>query len=121
MLDLAGPAEVLSQAARMHTAGHGQADPAALYNVAFHVVSGPGLAQTSAGLAFHPMASEASLLSLEMLDTLVVIGGRVCGSAPATNGCKSRCSISPPGRSALWAFARGPLSPRPPDCSKGGA
>lgn len=39
------------------------------------MVAGPDLAQTSAGLAFHPMASEASLLGMEALHTLIVIGG----------------------------------------------
>ncbi|MFC0387443.1 GlxA family transcriptional regulator [Muricoccus vinaceus] len=75
MLDLAGPAEVLAQAGRLHATGCGRADPTPLYEVACHVVAGPGLAQTSAGLAFHPMASEASLLGTEALDTLIVIGG----------------------------------------------
>ena len=75
LLDLAGPAEVLAQAGRLHAAGRGAPEPTPLYDVACHVVAGPGLAQTSAGLAFHPMASEASLLGLELLDTLIVIGG----------------------------------------------
>ena len=75
LLDLAGPAEVLAQAGRLHAAERGRAEPAPLYDVACHVVAGPGLAQTSAGLTFHPMANEASLLGMETLDTLIVIGG----------------------------------------------
>jgi transcriptional regulator GlxA family with amidase domain len=72
---LAGPAEVLAQAGRLHATERGWADPVSLYDIAFHVVAGPDLAQTSAGLTFHPMESEAALLSLEALDTLIVIGG----------------------------------------------
>ena len=75
LLDLAGPAEVLAQAGRLHAAGRGQPGPAPLYDLACHVVPGPGLAQTSAGLSFHPLASEASLLGVGALDTLIVIGG----------------------------------------------
>ena len=75
LLDLAGPAEVLAQAGRLHAVERGRAAPTPLYDVACHVVAGLGLAQTSAGLTFHPMASEASLLGLETLDTLIVIGG----------------------------------------------
>ncbi|MBL6081936.1 helix-turn-helix domain-containing protein [Belnapia sp. T18] len=75
LLDLAGPAEVLAQASRLHATDHRQHGPGLLYDVACHVVAGSGLAQTSAGLALSPMASEASLLGLEALDTLIVIGG----------------------------------------------
>ncbi len=75
LLDLVGPAEVLAQAGRLHAAGQGQPVPVPLYDIACHVVAGPGLVQTSAGLAFSPMASEASLLGLEALDTLIVVGG----------------------------------------------
>jgi transcriptional regulator GlxA family with amidase domain len=75
LLDLAGPAEVLAQAGRLHPTERSRAEPMPLYDIAFHVVAGPALAQTSAGLAFHPMATEASLLGLEALDTLIVIGG----------------------------------------------
>jgi len=75
LLDLAGPAEVLAQADRLHAMTRGLPSPAPLYDVACHVVAGPGLAQTSAGLAFRPTESEASLLAIEALDTLIVIGG----------------------------------------------
>jgi transcriptional regulator GlxA family with amidase domain len=75
LLDLAGPAEVLEQAGRLHATGLGRAEPKPLYDVICHVVAGPTLPQTSAGLTFHPMASDASLLGLEALDTLIVIGG----------------------------------------------
>jgi transcriptional regulator GlxA family with amidase domain len=75
LLDLAGPAEVLAQADRLHATDCGQVEFTPLYDVAYHVVAGTALAQTSAGLAFQPMASEASLLGLETLDTLIVIGG----------------------------------------------
>ncbi len=75
LLDLAGPAEVLAQAGRLHATGRGTSEPTPLYDATYHVVAAPGLAQTSAGLAFEPMASEATLLGLETLDTLIVIGG----------------------------------------------
>lgn len=75
LLDLAGPAEVLAQAGRLHAARPVQPESAPLYDVACHVMAGRGVAQTSAGLAFHPMANEASLLGMEALDTLIVIGG----------------------------------------------
>lgn len=75
LLDLAGPAEVLAQAGRLHAMAQGLAAPTPLYDVACHVVPAPGLAQTSAGLTFRPTESEASLLDIEALDTLIVIGG----------------------------------------------
>ncbi|WP_458097160.1 GlxA family transcriptional regulator [Roseomonas sp. WA12] len=75
LLDLAGPAEVLSQAGRLHALARGQADAPPLYEVSCHIVAGPGLPQTTAGLGFQPMVSDASLLGLEVLDTLIVIGG----------------------------------------------
>jgi transcriptional regulator GlxA family with amidase domain len=75
LLDLAGPAEVLAQAGRLNAMAHGDAAPSMLYDVACHVVPGPGLAQTSASLAFCPTESEASLFAIAELDTLIVIGG----------------------------------------------
>ncbi|RVT95782.1 helix-turn-helix domain-containing protein [Rhodovarius crocodyli] len=74
LLDLAGPAEVLAQAGRLQGMAQGR-PPAPLYDVACHVIPVPGLAQTSAGLAFRPTETEASLLGIEALDTLIVIGG----------------------------------------------
>lgn len=75
LLDLAGPAEVLAQAGRLHAMAQGSPRPTPLYDVASHVVPGPGLAQTSASLSFRATESEASLLGIEALDTLIVIGG----------------------------------------------
>lgn len=67
LLDVAGPAEVLSQAGRLRGA--------ALYETGLFLVPGEGLAPTSAGLALASTESEAALLACEALDTLVVVGG----------------------------------------------
>jgi transcriptional regulator GlxA family with amidase domain len=75
LLDLTGPAEVLAQAGRLHAMAQGRTTPTRLYDVICHVVPGPGLAQTSNSLTFRPTETEASLLALEALDTLIVIGG----------------------------------------------
>jgi transcriptional regulator GlxA family with amidase domain len=75
LLDLAGPVEVLAQAGRLHGMACGLAKPTPLYDVTSHVVPAPGLAQTSAHLTFRPAESEASLLGITALDTLIVIGG----------------------------------------------
>jgi transcriptional regulator GlxA family with amidase domain len=75
LLDLAGPAEVLAQAGRLDGMARGSAGPTRLYDVTCHVVAAPGMAQTSAGLEFRAMASDAALLGIAALDTLIVIGG----------------------------------------------
>jgi transcriptional regulator GlxA family with amidase domain len=75
LLDLAGPAEVLAQAGRMDGIARGSTTPTPFYRVSCHVVPVQGVAQTSAGLDFRPSETEASLLGIEGLDTLIVIGG----------------------------------------------
>ncbi len=65
LLDVAGPAEVLAQAGRLHGG-------APLYDVAFHMVGGTA---TSAGLALASTISAAALLAAPPFDTLIVVGG----------------------------------------------
>ena len=79
LLDIAGPAEVLSQAGRLlalekSLSGDGSSF-APLYDVASFIVPGPGLPTTSAGLDLNSTETESTLLACTSLDTLVVAGG----------------------------------------------
>ncbi len=75
LLDVAGPAEVLAQAGRLHARERGSAPSGpspVLYDVAFHIVGGTA---TSAGLALASTISERALLAGPPFDTLIVVGG----------------------------------------------
>ncbi len=75
LLDIAGPAEVLAQARRLHAIERGAASfcrSPVLYDVAFHIVGGTA---TSAGLALTSTISERALLTGSPIDTLIVVGG----------------------------------------------
>ena len=75
LLDVAGPAEVLAQAGRLHGNERSSAasgPPHVLYDVAFHIVGGTA---TSAGLALASTVSERALLAAPSFDTLIVVGG----------------------------------------------
>ncbi len=75
LLDIAGPAEVLAQAGRLHAIEHGAAlscRSPMLYEVALHIVGGTA---TSAGLALASTISERALLTGPPIDTLIVVGG----------------------------------------------
>ncbi|GJD76348.1 GlxA family transcriptional regulator [Methylobacterium goesingense] len=72
LLDIAGPAEVLSQANRLWAADHGGP---ALYDVSCHIVPEPGSAATSAGLAIGSDVDGAQLAAWTDLDTLIIAGG----------------------------------------------
>ena len=75
LLDIAGPAEVLAQAGRLHAIERGAAlscRSPVLYEVALHIVGGTA---TSAGLALASTTSEQALLTGPPIDTLIVVGG----------------------------------------------
>ncbi len=73
LLDVAGPAEVLAQAGRLHAPQQGQGDGTlVLYDVALHMVGGTA---TSAGLPLGSTITEPALLAAPPYDTLVVVGG----------------------------------------------
>ena len=82
LLDIAGPAEVLAQAGRLHAmerggdggdGGNGGLAP--LYEVALHVMGGAGGPNTSSGLSLASTVTERALLAGPAWDTLVVAGG----------------------------------------------
>lgn len=79
LLDIAGPAEVLAQAGRLHALEQGnggdQSSFTPLYETAFFLVPGPGLPATSAGLDLASTTTEQVLLAGAVFDTLVVVGG----------------------------------------------
>ena len=79
LLDIAGPAEVLTLAGQLRAVekgGRGEVGRfAPLYDVAFHVVPTPGKPSTSAGLGLLSTATEGELLAWDALDTLIVAGG----------------------------------------------
>lgn len=73
LLDIAGPAEVLTQARRLLGGGNGAAGAA--YAVDTLIVPGPDLPASSAGLALGSSVSAAQALGWDALDTLIVAGG----------------------------------------------
>ncbi len=79
LLDIAGPAEVLSQAGRLRAVGKGMPGGAGrfapLYDVALFIVPGAGATATTAGLDLRSTETEAALLARPGLDTLIVVGG----------------------------------------------
>ena len=89
VLDIAGPAEVLAQAGRLHHAAGGEqpgdAQDAPLYTVAIHIIPQHGAADTSAGIGLRSSITEAQLRQEGRFDTLIVAGGegaRLPGADP---------------------------------------
>ncbi len=79
LLDIAGPAEVLTLAGQHRAVERGGSGEVGcfvpLYDVAFHVVPTPGKPSTTAGLGLLSTVTEGELLAWGALDTLVVAGG----------------------------------------------
>ena len=75
LLDIAGPAEILSQANRL--------TGRPLYDIACHIVPEPGSAATSAGLPLGSTVGPAEIRAWNRLDILIVAGGE---------GARRRCA-----------------------------
>lgn len=79
LLDIAGPAEVLAQAGRLHALERGGDDCsgsyAPLHDVSYFFLPAPGAASTTAGLELASTVAEQDLLAAEPFDTLIVVGG----------------------------------------------
>ncbi|MFC6772812.1 hypothetical protein [Methylobacterium gregans] len=91
LLDIAGPAEILTQANRLGGGG--------LYHLACHIVPEPGSPATTAGLALGSTIEVSDLEAWPTLDTLIVAGGEERAAAAASqSSATSR---------AAWRAGRG--------------
>lgn len=75
LLDIAGPAEVLTQANRLWVSEFCDAGGPPPYTIDCHIVPEDGSASTSAGLTLGSTITEAQLATWTELDTLIVAGG----------------------------------------------